>query len=119
MYGLPDSFDASVLVARILEQICFTENQVTLQFDGAVDITVESALMHGDRRNESSHQVIRVPVQESNLMRLLGSSVVASSSNNEGTLKLIFSNGDVLQILDDSEDYESYQLRIGETVIVV
>jgi hypothetical protein len=24
-----------------------------------------------------------------------------------------------LQILDDSEDYESYQLRIGETVIVV
>ncbi len=58
MYGLPDDFDAGAFVGRTLEQVCFTENQVTLHFDGMIDITVESAFVHGDRKSESSHPVI-------------------------------------------------------------
>jgi hypothetical protein len=51
-------------------------------------------------------------------MRLLGHSV-AEASTNGGALTLVFSNRDTLTILDDSENYESYQIQIGETVIIV
>jgi Family of unknown function (DUF6188) len=119
MYGLPDDFDAGAFVGRTLEQVCFTENQVTLHFDCVVDITVESAFVHGDRKSESSHPVIRMPVHESGLMRLLGSSIIESSGNQDGTLMLAFDNGDLVKILDDAPNYESYQIRIGDRVIIV
>jgi hypothetical protein len=100
-----------------VEQICFTENQISLAFDGSARITVEGTLIYKHSTAELAQEV-RPPVDESSLMRLLGNSVVEASTNG-GALTLVFSNRDTLTILDDSENYESYQIQIGETVIIV
>jgi hypothetical protein len=119
MNGLPHDFNTDVFVARLLEQVCYTENQVTLHFDGDVHIVLEGGFAHGDVESESIHQVLQVPVHESHLMRLLGASITEASASRDGTLRLVFSNGDVLNILNDTDEYESYQIQIGDKIVVV
>ena len=113
MYGLPKDFDGSFLVGRTLETVCFAQFQVYLHFDANITIGIESAYSY------RTDQVVDVPVQESNLMQLLGSTVSAARGDETGTLSLLFSNGDRLQVFDTTKQYESYTISYGDQVIVV
>jgi hypothetical protein len=117
MYGLPSDFDGRVFTGRILEQVCFNENQVTLSFDGDMAVMVESAFSYEAPPAES--RLTEVPVFHSDLMRLLGRRVSSAVGDEDGTLVLVFENGHRLRILDDSREYESYRIRLGKKMIIV
>ena len=119
MYKLPQNFDATFLIGRKLEMICFNANQVYLHFDGSVTITIESAFSHQHTRSEANMSIIKVPVSESDLMQLLEHAISAASGDTDGTLTVVFDNGHTLKCFDTSPQYESYQIKRGESVIIV
>jgi hypothetical protein len=113
MYGLPRDFDGSVLVGRTLEMVCFSQYQVYLHFDAETTITIEGAFSY-----KTDHPV-DVPVQQSNLMELIGASVSAARGDENGTLCLVFDNGATLEVYDDTKQYECYTISYGGKVIIV
>jgi len=118
MFGLPKDFDASILVGRTLELICFAQYQIFLHFDEKVSIDVRSALSHQESLNLAPRRV-EIPVLQSDLMVLLGHSTVKAFGNDEGTLSLEFDNGHSLHCLDDSKQYESYTITYSGREIIV
>jgi hypothetical protein len=113
MYGLPSDFDGTFLIGRVLEMVCFNQNQVYLHFDAKTTITIESAFSY------KSAQVIDLPVRESNLMELLGASVSRVQGEENGTLNLFFDNGQSLIVFDTTQQYESYRITYGSKAIIV
>jgi hypothetical protein len=113
MYGLPKDFNGSFLVGRILEMVCFAQYQVYLHFNERIIITIASAFSY------KTDSVIEVPIQESNIMELLGLSVSAAMGDENSTLSIIFNNGKALKIYDTSKQYESYTIAYeGKEIIV-
>ena len=118
MYGLPADSDCGFFVGRVLEQVCFNENQISLRFDSDVGITIEGAYAYQDTAVAEDASTLHVPASSSSLMQLLGHSVSRVESTREGTLSLVFDNGHGLRCFD-TPHYESYQIRHGARVIIV
>jgi Family of unknown function (DUF6188) len=118
MYGLPANFNGSFLVGRILEQICFTENQISLNFDQDIAITLEGEYEHHDTSSVAADTRLRVPACSATLTRLIGESVVEMATSEGRNLMLTFSNGHRVTCLD-IPNYESYQIRRGDDVVIV
>jgi hypothetical protein len=121
MYGLPKDFDCGRLVGRFLEQICYGLYQIQLRFDQALTISVESSFLYKD---PAAPQPKRIdipggPAIQSCLLHLLHHTIVKASGDDEGTLTLEFDNGHVLQCLENEGPYESYQINIGDRLIIV
>jgi hypothetical protein len=117
VHGLPADFDPKVFVGRELQQISFTVNTIHLTFDGEVAITLEGSflLRAGPAAETTKHTV---PVTDSSLMSLVGKRIL--EARREGsTLALEYEGGGLLACLDDSREYESYHLRIGDEEIAV
>lgn len=119
MYGLPENFDASFLVDRNLEMICFNINQVTFLFDEHTMITVEGSVLHQLSESDDISSPVSPPIYESSLMQLLERSVSRAFGDEDGTLTLVFDNGHVLKCLDTYSKRESYQIVHGEHVVIV
>ena|SRR6266851_6360151 len=118
MYGLPVDFNSEFLVGRVLEQVCFNENQISLRFDADVGITIEGAYAYQDTPLAEDAPTMHAPASSSRLMQLLGHSVSRAEGTPEGTLSLFFENGHALRCFD-TPGYESYQIRLGDRVIIV
>jgi Family of unknown function (DUF6188) len=119
MYGLPPDFDATPFVGRTLTVVSFSANTVGLTFDGDVAITVLGSYSQTEAGGVGRDQVIHIPVTQSQLMRLAGSSVVAARGAADGSLELLFDNGQAVTVYDDMPHYEAYHVRIGSRLIVV
>lgn len=119
MYGLPENFDASFFVGRTLEMIRFNANQIYLHFDDHMTITIEGSFSHQHARSSTNPQVVSVPVKQSALMQLLEQKVISVSADRDGTLTLVFDDGQIFTCYDQSANYESYQIKHGDEVIVV
>ena len=119
MYGLPEDFDPSFFIGRRLELICFGENTVNLHFDGELHITIESAFIYHAPETDSTGQREEIPVLSSEIMRLIGSSIIDCSASTDGALSLTFENDRRLQILDTSSQYESYRIDYGQMNVIV
>jgi hypothetical protein len=113
MHGLPKDFDGTFFIGRTLEMVCFNENQVYLHFDAKLTITIESAFAYKDEL------LVKVPVHDSNLMELLGSSVLTWQGDKDGTLSLTFERGRTLKVYDTTKQYESYTISYEGKVIIV
>ena len=96
--------------------ICFAQYQVNLHFDENVSIVVESALSHQESSNSAIRRV-KIPVAQSDLMVLLGHSILKAFGDDEGTLTIEFDNGRVLQCFDQPA-YEAYHIIQGEDEII-
>ncbi|MEJ7623683.1 MAG: DUF6188 family protein [Pyrinomonadaceae bacterium] len=119
MYGLPDDFSTDFLLGRNLEQICINENQVYFHFDNQLFITVEGTYAYQNVESEAGELLIEVPRFDANVLQLLGSSVRKCASSPDGTLNLSFDNGQTLTMLDSSREFESYQIRYKDLIIIV
>ena len=53
------------------------------------------------------------------LLRLLGRTVVSAAVPEGGTVRIIFDDESVVDILDSDSHHESYQLNLGNRLIVV
>ena len=118
MYGLPKNFDPEFVCGATLEQICFTENQVSFHFDHEISIIVESAIAYSDPNERLCSTTYRVPLRSSSIMHLLGKRVVEATRENDN-LKLIFESGATLNCIDDTPQYEAYKIIHKGHVLIV
>jgi hypothetical protein len=119
MYKLPKSFDGAFFIGRTLELQSFSFNAVLFAFDMNVSITVYSSLQHKFGQFDRSSTVQNVPLTESRLMQLVGHTLTSVEGDANGTLTVEFDNGHVVQVFDDSPDFESYIIFDGEAEIIV
>ena len=120
MYGLPEATDLSDIVGCRLESVSVGLHQVNLGLDGLhnVAITVEGdfavAQPGGDGVRYSS-----APEGAVALISLLGAEIVVALVSWPGTTAITFDNGAVVEVYDSEAHYESYQIHIGQRLIVV
>jgi hypothetical protein len=119
MYKLPKDFDGSFLVGRTLEMVCFGANQVFLHLGDGTMITIESSFQHTRGPDDRDAKKSEMPIAVSDLMQLVGRSVVQAMGDKNGTLTLFFDNEHALKCFDDSSQYESYQIKHGGKIVIV
>jgi hypothetical protein len=120
VFGLDIDTDVSALSGCRLESIDLTEHQVQLRLDSlnGIRLSIESAFAitpgGGDR---SLYERPRDAAQA--LADRLGVGVVDARVADPGTLTLRWDDGSVLEIFDSNAHCESYQIHLGERLIVV
>jgi hypothetical protein len=118
MHGLPANFNGNVFVGKELELISFSVNTLYFSFGKNLSITVESECVYSIPP-EHTEYVETVPVSSSGLMQLLGKVVGVVTAESDGTLTLTFEDGSNLRCIEDSRQYESYHIRLGDIEIHV
>jgi len=128
MYGLPPDIDLSFFVGRELNQVAVGAYNIQLNFDGPVlspgvqsllSLSVQSRVEHNAKEIvEEWEGDESMPLAAASLLGLIGLSVVSVQGDQDGTLTLEFSNGDVVRVFD-TEGYEAYQICYEDQRIYV
>ncbi len=114
----PAEGELNFLLGLPLFQVCMGANEVILNFDDDVSITVEATISFRDTSgNETTYS--NLPSAAPALVKLLSSNIDWLSMEGNGTLSLRFVTGSTLVIHNDSEMFESYHVkRAGEVYVV-
>ena len=122
MHGLSPDTDLGPLNGSTLTFVGFGEHQVQLAFYGD-DLTHRSISIEGDYVVTTSG---REPIVVSEaragavgLLSLLSRTVARASVPTDGTVRIDFDDGSVVEVLDSSTRYESYQVNLGDRLLVV
>ena len=120
MYGLSKDTDLSFLNGREVEQVAIGVYQIHFGFDEDVRISVEGQFAYFDGQEEwvwkPEPGAARIAART---VSLLGATIKTFDGKEDGTLSLAFSNGQRLTIVDNSKQYESYNItRPGQTIVV-
>jgi len=120
MFGLEVGTDVSALSGCSLESIDLTEHQVQLRLDSLIGITlsIESdfSITPGGGK-ATRYDRPRDAAQA--LADRLGVVVTEAGVAEPGTLRLHWADGSLLEGFDSNKHYESYQIHMGERLIVV
>jgi hypothetical protein len=120
VYGLAEDTDLSAFVGRELALVSIGSYQVALNFGGPerVRITIEGD--YGVSGPGSALVRYRAaPEGAARLVELLGSTVADVKVTEHGTTTVHFADGSAIAIYDSNKHYESYQIYIGDRLIVV
>ena len=119
MYGLPKNVDLTFLLRKKILQVCIGFNEIIFHFDeDRVSICIQSTCAY-QSEDGTVVQIENYPISASTLCKVLGEPIIQVHGEESGALKLKFSNGSTLTIYDDDKQYESYQIKHGDKVIVV
>ena len=118
MYRLSKDVDLGFLVGVELHQVCVGKNEVILNFDHDVRITILSDFAVGNRDAPFTkyHDASTGAIA---LLPLLHCTVSHAKATDEGGLLLTFGSGVRLEVFDDSDQYESFWIAHGEQQIII
>jgi hypothetical protein len=118
MFGLAENVDLSFFRDREVLQVCIGWTQAQIHLDGNVSLFIETEMRH---RSRAGPVVQHTDIRASAVMlaSLLGLRVLSAKREPPGTLVLEFSDGSLLEVLDSSPRYESYQIKYADQLIVV
>lgn len=121
MHRIPENFDASVFAGATLASVTFGPFKVDLTFEGdqPLWIAVEGAYIHDGPESEGWTDQVRIPVRTSRLMQLTNHAVVEAARLDAERLRLDFDHGHSLTLIDDTDQYESFQIEAGGRFWVV
>ena len=113
MHGVPEDFDYSVFVGAGLERVCFGPYIVHLAFSspevpGPLHISIEGSYIHA---GDGWRDVVRLPIASSRLMQLTNHLVTKAARIDASRMRLDFDHGHSLTLVDDSDQYESFQIE--------
>jgi len=118
MNGLPSGIDLSFFHKKTLLQVCIGANDLILNFDEFVKITITSHI--GWTESWGTHDTYEsFRNSASVIVNLLGKKITSVTGDDKGTLSLTFDGGGCLSVYDDSKQYESYVIKNGDKLIVV
>jgi Family of unknown function (DUF6188) len=118
MYGLPVDTDVSFLRGSSLLQVCVGENETILNLHSRISIMIASSVsVVPPGGSESTFEEPRQLGPA--LLPILGSTVTDVSIVPPGTLRLTWSSGHVVDIVDSWKEFESYTVTTDDKVIVV
>jgi hypothetical protein len=118
MYGLDSKIDLSFLRGREVIPVAIGIHDVQFAFDKDIRFSVTGLFRYASRESSFEWQP-GAPQSAAPALRLLGATVERISGQEDGTLKLLFSTGDCLTVLDNRKEYESYVISAPGTTIVV
>jgi hypothetical protein len=118
--GLSPDTDVSALTGCTLTFVGFDQHQVQLAFYGHMHcaISIEGDYVVTPAGQESSRFSDAV-AGASALLPLLGRAVTLAAVPSDGTVQVVFDDGSVVAVLDSEADYESYQIHLGDRLLVV
>jgi hypothetical protein len=122
MYGLPHNVDWAPFEGATLIQVCFGEFQVQLAFQPADNEHLSISVESGYAVITASGEGVRdrgLLGGATGLLSLLGANVVGAAGTPEGALVVRFADGRSIEIYEDPDPYESYQLFIGGRHVIV
>jgi Family of unknown function (DUF6188) len=100
--------------------VSFGKYVIHIKFDNGNQLSFEAPFRFDSARSVANGSVNEFPLTHSNLMRINGESINEIACDQEdGTLELSFSNGDILVIYADDPGYEAYTLLIDGTEYLV
>ena len=120
MHGLSPDTDLSPLSGCTLTFVGFGQYQVQLAFSGDTDcrISIEGDYVVTPSGGECT-TFSRAVDGATALLPLLGHSVEVAEVPSDGTVRLGFDSGAVVEVLDSEAHYESYQINLGDRLLVV
>ena len=119
MYGLPPVMDLNFLTGKKLIQVCFGANDLILRFTDDISIAVFSSIGIGKDKGKIARH-INFGEAALEILGLLDRVVARVEWTTEGTVTLTAEDETLLQIFDDSEQFESYTITAtdGKQIIV-
>ena len=118
MYGVPEKNRLDGIIGKELIQISFGSHQVIFQFEECIRISVESSITYSILDEQVRHYD-EFWKQETSLTKFLGAAVIGLEVKGAKKLILTFSNVGTIELIDSSDQYESFQIEIGGEMIVV
>jgi Family of unknown function (DUF6188) len=120
VYGLSPETDLSPLEGCTLTFVGFGQFQVQLAFAGesACSISIEGDYVVAPSLREPTVFTTATDGAAA-LLPLLGRKVTLASVPVDGTTRLGFADGSVVEVLDSSVEYESYQINLGHRLLIV
>lgn len=119
MYDPPSPRIIAQLIGHVVELISFGQYVVHVSFDNADRLTITCPFRFATAAVVALSPVHEAPLKQSNLVRVVGSSVTYAKCESDGTLHLKFKNGDTLIAYANNPGYEAYSLTIGGEEYVV
>lgn len=118
MYGLKSDPKIDALKGQSLVQVCFGENDLFLNFSGEISIGVYSSIGFGsDSKSLVKYEAFSAVSKD--LLELLAAEVADVSWKADGTITLVFQGGKMVEVYDDSEQFESYTIKSPSGLVVV
>ena len=118
MYDLPDSFDTSLFVGRVLETITFACNVIVFTFEPHAVLSVQYAYSYRLGKNHTARTEF-LPVASTSVVGLVGSRVESCKVFRKRELVIGFAQGGQLRCLETNEPYESYIIQVDSEEWVV
>lgn len=119
MYAPPPPRAIAQLIDHIVEVISFGQYVIHISFSNGDRLSLTCPFRFEAEEFVTRSPVHEAPLIESNMLRVVGSSIVNAKCQPDGTLRLGFKNGDVLIAYANNPGYEAYSLTIhGEEYIV-
>jgi hypothetical protein len=116
MNGLPEQADLSSLVGQQIDQIRFSKWSVQLLFSGPIRIVIESSVcLSGDTCLLRTEDYL---TEATAICQLIGSTVTSAERTSGGGLALQMSSGVRIDIENSNTCYESFQVHLGDEVLV-
>lgn len=119
VHGFSADADFGFLRGLTVEQICLGQYQTQIHFNNGTSMSMEGRYVH--QMPSGNRQVDQPPSScgPNELFRLLGAAVISATVISPDTLRVHFSNGDILLLMDKTDLYESFQFRTGDLLIIV
>jgi hypothetical protein len=113
VYRIPPDFDPGIFVGARLERVCFGPYIVHFDFAAgeSLELTIEGSYEHSS--GDGWTDAVRLPIGDSRLIQLTNHEVVSAQVESEERLRLTFDHGHELMLIDDTEQYESFQINHG------
>jgi hypothetical protein len=118
MYGLKNTEDLSFLLNACVSQIVVSLSALKIDFDQPARLTIFSAFAV----SIADQPMIRFDGSAKDsvaLFPLIGDVITAAKATTSGGLQVNFKSGAVLEIFDDSKQYESFTISNGDQLIVI
>ena len=119
MYGLPEDLDLSFFVGTTLVQLGMGEHQIIFALHPDVHLSVESTMRLSNLGAETVVIGDDYRATGGVLLALISHDVKHAARTTAGALQLGWSSGAVLEVDDDSVQYESYTINHAGRLIVV
>lgn len=120
VYGLSPDTDLTPLVDCMLTFVGISQYSLHLNFTGdavcSISIEGDYVLETPDGLSTNFEDAVS---GAAGLVRLLGRTVTAASIPSDGTVRLRFDDGAMVDVLESRAEHESYQVTIGPRLLIV
>jgi hypothetical protein len=117
MYGVPATLDLSFFRGKTLESVSCTEHQLQLRFSERVLLSIESTYRLDADNTVESFDDARDGA--SRVVSFISKVVTHAVRVDRKTLRIEFGPDGAFEAVDDSEQYESFQIVWGDDLTVV